>query len=208
MCAGRSVHLVLLWVQAGLFSAVTSAFIADVQEGIQPDYQKNELPPPRDCRRCLARECSNRHRCCFRSIGWPDPAVAHVQPSFTQVSLSSPSLRLLSFLARNASIVTLRLRCIDPLWTTTMQDEQNGYMALRPHHEMSTPHASNRSTLPNHLFFISKFAASIITVFAPSLPHRFRLYPFLQLPVPNSVLPHSLLLDSVRRRTQEVPQEN
>jgi hypothetical protein len=32
--------LVLLGLQAGLFSAVTSAFIVDVQSDIQPDYQQ------------------------------------------------------------------------------------------------------------------------------------------------------------------------
>ena len=95
----------------------------------------------------------------------------------------------------NASINTPRLRRV-----STTRDGRNGYMALRPHHEMSsTPHASSRSPQPCSSQLPPTHQQSrrqryhsfhfIRSSFLP--PHHFRPYPFLQLPlrIPFSLTP-------------------
>jgi len=167
MCVGRGVHLVLLGVQAGLFSAVRSPLVVDVQGDLQPDYQKNELRPPQDCGQCLARECSNRRRCRFRSMGWPRshcrsrPTILYSSLTVSLLVALTPALGKQCFnhhaqvemrgsdhsgyrQHKMDGMVTWRFDRIIKCLPLTLQAALLGY------------------ALSNYLFFINKVAASVI----------------------------------------------
>ena len=89
---GRGIYVVLLGVQAGLFSAVTSAFIIGVQQNLQPDYQQMSY----DLLKFFASV----------QLGTVPTGPDAAFPEWTGLSPCCAS---------NGSIVMLRLRCADPL---------------------------------------------------------------------------------------------
>ena len=89
---GRGIYVVLLGVQAGLFSAVTSAFIIGVQQNLEPDYQQMSYD--------LLRIASSLGLCqlapmpLFPNGPAPIPLSSASRPSFTAVWLLPSSPRL------------------------------------------------------------------------------------------------------------------
>ena len=75
----RGVHLGFLGVQAGLFSAVTSAFILDVQSNLEPDYQEMSYTLLRIIASASLGNVPTGADAAFPQWNGPDPTVVHVQ---------------------------------------------------------------------------------------------------------------------------------
>ena len=104
--------MTLLGIQAGLSSAVASAFIGEVQSNLQPDYTQLSYGLL-----VIVVNASIGKIAGAAFAGWSDPdlTVVCVQAILylNLLLLSSPCSSLCW--TSNGSIVTLRLICVDPL---------------------------------------------------------------------------------------------
>ena len=169
----------ILFACTSVVMFITSAFAVDVQEGPQPDHQRNELRPPQDCRQCLARECSNRYRCCFRYMGW---SRSHCRSRPTTLYSSFGASVLVAFTPM------LDKQCLNSHAQAEMrgsdhggyrQRKTNGMVTWRFDHIMECmllvlQAAPLGYALSDYLFFINKVAASVIIV-SPSFSLLFYL---------------------------------
>jgi len=94
-----------------LFSAITSAFIVDVQDNLQPDYEQMNYQLLKIMASVSLGNVPTGENAAIPQQTGPDPTVVHAQ-AIHYSNLANSFLA--AFVAINGSIVTLKSRCVDP----------------------------------------------------------------------------------------------
>jgi hypothetical protein len=106
---------VFLGVQAGLFSAVTSAFVVDIQSNLEPDYQEMSYTLLKIIANVSLGNVPTGDDAAFPQWNGPDPTIVHVQAILYSSLAASLLAALIAILGKQWLNRYAGLTCVDPL---------------------------------------------------------------------------------------------
>ena len=174
VCVRRGVYSVLRGVQAGLFSAVASAFIVDAQNNLQPDFQQMNYTLLQIIASVQLGQTPTGSAAAFPQWDGPDPTIVHLQSILYSSLAASLFAAFIAMLGKQwlnrYSQVEMRGSVIDR--SRHRQRKMNGMVTWHFDLVMECLPLMLQAALlllgyalSNYLFFINRVVASVLIGF-------------------------------------------